>query len=391
MTLVDVVTREELRALAETQGQPCVSIYMPTHPVGPELQQDPIRLRNLLTEAEKRLLSLGLRTPEAKALLAQADELLPRHAFWQNQASGLALFLADGFFRSYRLPFAVEELLVVGQRLHLKPLLRTLRPDGLFYILALSQKQVRLLEGSRLSVREVDLEGVPQGLAEALRDHAPDKGLQFHTSTAAPGGRGGERAAMFHGHGGGEEETKTDILRYFHQVDRGLRDWLGARHAPLVLAGVDYLLPLYREANTYPQLQPAGIEGNPDDLRPEDLHARAWEVVRPVIVQPREAAVARFRELAGVASPLASADLSEIVAAAYYGRVEVLFIRLGTQQWGRFDPQTGEVTLDRDPSPEDEDVVDLAAVQTYLNSGAVYVVPPEQMPGREAVAALFRY
>jgi len=42
---------------------------------------------------------------------------------------------------------------VVSDRFHLKPLLPLLTGDGRFYILALSQNQVRLLQGTRYSVR----------------------------------------------------------------------------------------------------------------------------------------------------------------------------------------------------------------------------------------------
>ena len=41
--------------------------------------------------------------------------------------------------------------------------------DGIFYVLALSQNEVRLLQATRHSVREIDLTGVPQSMAEALR------------------------------------------------------------------------------------------------------------------------------------------------------------------------------------------------------------------------------
>jgi hypothetical protein len=391
MTTVDHVSREALRALAETRGEACVSIYMPTHPVGSDVQQDPIRLRNLLADAEKRLISGGMRTPAARAILAQADDLLPKHNFWQHQYQGLAVFLAPGLFDYYRLPFDVDELLVVGGRLHLKPLLRTLRPDGRFYVLALSQNQARLLEGSRHEIREVDLANVPQGLADALRYDVVERTVQFHTATRAPGGRGGERPAIYFGHGAGDENAKADILRYFHQVDDGLREWLGPSQAPLVLAGVEYLHPLYREANTYPRLVETGLLGNPDDLRPDELHRRAWEIVRPLIIQVREAAVERQRQLKGSGSALASTDIQDIVLAAHYGRVDTLFARLDQQRWGRVDADAAEVFLYDGPSPEGEDLLDLAAVQTYLNSGAVYVVPAEQMPGREPMAAIFRY
>ena len=383
-----VVSREELRNLAEIRSQTCVSLFMPTHPVGPDGQQDPIRLRNLLAEAEKRLLAMGMRAPEAQALLAPGEDLLPRRFFAENPANGLALFLTEGQAWQYPLSYEVEELVVVGSRMHLKPLLRSLRPDGVFYILALSQKQARLLQGTRHAVREVDVDSIPQGLKEALAEEEFVKSVQFHTATTAPVGRG---TAIYHGHGAGEDDSKNDILRYFQRVNHGLREWLGASQAPLVLAGVEYLHPLYREANSYPGLMEDGLYGNPDELRAEELHARAWEIVRPAIIQPREAAVEKFKALVGSGNPLASTDVPEIVAAAHFGRVESLFARLGAHQWGRFEAETGEVVLQAEPTAENEDLLDMAAVQAHLNGGAVYVVPAEQMPVWQPLAAVFRY
>jgi hypothetical protein len=385
------VSTQDLRELAETTSPACVSIFMPTHRAGIEQQQDPIRLKNLITEAERRLAAQAMRLPDIHALLGPAAELTPPHKFWQRPADGLALFLAPGFFRLYRLPFEVQELLMIGGRFHLKPMLPLLRPDGQFYVLALSQNQVRLLQGTRYTVAEVDLAGVPQCLADVLRDETREDRLQFHTSTSNPGGRGGERPATYFGHGGGEEDVKVDIMRYFHRIDDGVREWLGPRQAPLVLAGVDYLLPLYREANSYPHLVGDGVAGNPDDLRSEDLHERAWEIVRPMIVRVREQAVERVRQLLGAGSPLSTTEVAETVPAAAYSRVDTLFVDLGQQCWGQFNAEKGEVVLHATAEAGDEDLLDLAAVQTYLNGGAVYAVTTDKMPVETAVAAILRY
>jgi hypothetical protein len=51
--------------------------------------------------------------------------------------------------RSYRLPLPFEQLVVISDDFHLKPPLPFFASDGRFYILALSQNQVRLLEGIR--------------------------------------------------------------------------------------------------------------------------------------------------------------------------------------------------------------------------------------------------
>jgi hypothetical protein len=65
---------------------------------------------------------------------------------------------------------------------------------------------------------------------------------------------------------------------------------------------------------------------------------------------------------------------------------------LGRQQWGAFDPATNEVSLHPDFEAGDQDLSDLAAVQTLLQGGSVYAVEPQQMPAEASlVAALFRY
>jgi hypothetical protein len=309
----------------------------------------------------------------------------------QHQSDGLAIFLSSDQFRYYRLPFDFDELVVVSDRFHIKPLLPLLRGDGRFYVLALSQNEVRLIQGTRYSVSEIDLEGVPESLAEVLRYNDPEKRLQFHTSTLTPGGKGG-RPAVFHGHGvASADDPKDYISRYFHRVDEGLRDLLRDEQAPLVLVGVDYLLPIYREANTHPHLMDEGIEGNPEELRAEELHQQAWAIVQPLFMAAQKEAVAQYRQLAGAGSERASNDLKEIVPAAYHGRVETLFVTVGLQQWGTFDPETNAVQLHSKAKPGDEDLLDFVAVHTLLNGGTAYAVEPEKVPAEALLAAVFRY
>jgi hypothetical protein len=379
---MELVSRAELKKLIEEPEGLCVSIFLPTHRAGAQTQQDPIRLKNLLRQAEEQLLLKELRAPEAKELLRPARELLDDSVFWRNQSNGLAVFLSHGVFRYYRLPLNFEDLVVVADRYHLKPLLPLLTGDGQFYVLALSQNEVRLLRATRHSVSGVELEDDPKSLADTLRYDDQEKQLQFHSGTA--GGRGG-RAAIFHGHE--PDDPKDYILRYFRQIDRGVREVLKGSQAPLVLVGVDYLLPIYREASRYPHTIDEGVTGNPEGLRPDELHERAWEVVRPRFSEARQKAAAQYSQLAGTGQT--SMDVREIVAAAYYGRIETLFAASGTQRWGVFDPDTGQVNLHQ--RPEGEDLLEFAAIQTVLHHGTVYVTNPENMPDDTDAVSVFRY
>ncbi len=382
---MDLLNKNEIGALIEKSGSLCVSIYLPTHRLGPETQQDPIRLKNLLKQSEESLRNSGLRRADADKILEPARSLLSDRVFWQHQSDGLAIFASPETFRSYRLPFNFTELVVVTDRFHVKPLLPLLSGDGRFYVLALSKKQIRLLQGTRHSIGEVNLEDVPTSLAEALGPEERERQLQYHTAA-----RGG--SAIFHGHGsaGDDSEHKKDLLRYFKQIDRGLQDLVSAERIPLVLAGVDYLLPIYREANTCAQLMDEGVVGNPDGLSAQELHDKAWSVLQPHFARAQARASAKYKELAGTGKT--SDDLQRIIPSAYEGRIDSLFVAVGVQQWGAFEASAGRLELHESRQPGDQDLLDLAAVQTLAHAGDVYAVAPDEVPGtRSPVAAVFRY
>lgn len=387
---MDMFTKEDLRGLVETHSGPHVSIYMPAHQESDQAHQDSIRLKNLLREADRCLLDNNLGPSERQEFLKPALALLDDIVFWQHQSDGLAVFISSTMFHTYRLPFAFEELVVVAGRFHVKPLLTFLSGDGRFYVLALSQNGIRLLQGVRHSVSEISTENLPDGLAEALKWDDPEKQLQWHTSTGALSGGG--RSAVFHGHGtASADEPKNYILRYFRKVDEGIRSLIDDDHSPLVLAGVDYLFPIYKEASTYSHLIDKGIEGNPEALSAEELHERAWVIVEPYFMQARQDAAAAYSQLAGMGSEKASGELKTILQAAFHGRIDTLFVAVGEQQWGDVNPESGTITIHDEPEIGDVDLLDVAAVQTLLAGGTVYAVEPGDVTGEAMAAAIFRY
>lgn len=386
MTILSI---DELKTLVQQPNGLCVSIYMPTYRAG-DIQQNPIRFKNSIRKAEELLVENGLSKTEALELLKPAQEI-DRADFWEHQDNGLAIFIADGIFRYYSVPFTFNELVVVSDRFHLKPLLPLLTNDGQFYILTLSQKQIRFLECTRSSVREIELEDVPTNMDEALQYDETAKEGQNRIMT----NRGGTNnpypmAGSFHGQGSPDsDDIRQDLLQFFHQIDKGLHKYLNGKKAPLVLSGVEYHFPIYREANTYPHLLEEGISGNTKILTPEELQAEGWKIVEPLFLQAQQEAIEHYRELA--ATGKTTTDVKEAVPAAYFGRVEQLFVPVGVQQWGNFDPETNTVYLHSEAETGDEDLLNSAAIQTLLNGGTVYAVEPDKVPDNAPLAAVFRY
>lgn len=381
---MDLLTGEELRSLFDPREEPCVSVFIPTHRAGREVRQDSIRLKNLLREAETRLVESSLRRAEARKVLSPARQLLPQAHFWRHQSDGLAIFLAREFFRCYRLPVSFPELIVLAERFHIKPLLPLFTGDGRYHVLALSQKQIKLFDGTRHTISEVDLCGVPRSLSEALKYDDPEKQVQFRTLHA-----GAAWTALFHVHRTEVDRAKQNLLRYFRVVDRGLNTLLKDQRVPMVLAGVDYLLPIYREASTYASVLREGITGNPDSLSEEELHAAAWRLVESHFRRSEGQARGQFRELSG--THRVSTDIKEILSAAANGRVEHVFVPIGVQKWGSFNPEENLLVLHEAAAPGDEDVLNLIAMHTIVNGGTVHAVAPSKVPEGAPAAAVFRY
>jgi hypothetical protein len=383
---MDVLKKADLKELIEHVSSPCISIYMPTHRASVETRQDPIRLKNLLRDCELSLESRALRGPEAKEILEPIRGLVDDYDFWQHQSDGLAIFRSRDFFQTYRVALELPELAIVADRFHSKPMLALLTFDYRYFILALSQNEIRIFRATRDTVTEIEPSGMPPSLAEAVGQRRVDRGLQSHSASSAARGAG---RAIVHGHGGGGEEKKETLLAFLRQVDGGMRDLLNEEHGPVILAAVDHLYPVYRHANSYSELLDEWISGNPEVLSAQELHRRAAPIAGRHFLEDQQKAAARFLDLLN--TNRASSRLEAILPAARQGRIESLFVAVGVQLWGRFDLSSNETAILDQAAPETQDLLNLAAVSTYLAKGAVYALPPDQVPGNGPLAAIFRY
>ncbi len=380
---IDAVEERDWKLLLQEERGSCVSLLMPTYLSAGDLQQDRVRLRNLLREAKQHLDARGGSTE----ILRPARDLLAKRAFWKQQARSLAIFCAPDFFRCFRLPVDLGERVVVSDRFYLRPLAPLLVGGGRFYVLALSLHHVRLLEARNGELRRLQLEGVPLSFEEALGYEQYDRGVYSHTSSPSGLGR---QSAIFHGHGDNDQEKlDKDILHYFQLVARGLEGVLEDPQAPMVLAAVEEHLPRYRSANRHPQLLEAGIVGSPERTSDRQLYEKAWEVVEPFFLARRDDALERYRDLKG--SSRAASGMTDLMRAADQGRVDVLLLDDRTELWGTYDPTMAELEVHAEPEVGDEDLLDKAAFYTLSRGGSVFTVDSGTVPDGGPAAAILRY
>jgi hypothetical protein len=386
---MNIITKDDLSALSGEQKKLAISIYLPTERLGQDTKQNPIRFKNLLNQVEERLQRKNVRSVEIQKLLQPARDMINDYQFWQYQSDGLAAFISQDEMKVYRLPLNFVQMVNVNTYFYLKPLMPMLSGNGDFYILAISQGKIWMLHGTRDNVDDIDLTGVPANIQEALMWDDPEKQLQWHTQTTNPASST-ERPAMFHGHGVGTDDQKDNLLRYFQKVDESLQGLLQDRYLPMILAGVDYLLPLYRQASSYPNILQQEITGSPKVWSADYLHEQAWEIMEPLFNRQFEDDVNRYRAFAGN-NTQATNDLKDIVSGAFFGRVDTLFVADEMQQWGDFDHETNTVQILNQGEAGARDLLDFAAVHTIINGGKVYVIEPEQIPASGLAAAILRY
>ncbi|OGW40236.1 MAG: hypothetical protein A2010_19320 [Nitrospirae bacterium GWD2_57_9] len=375
---MDIFTNRDLELLTQERTGMCVSLFLRTGVTGSQVQQDSINFNNMLAAIQEELVALGMDRPAARNFIKPARALLSDNAFWQFPSKGLALFLAEGFFRPYRLPIAFDDMLVVAGRFHLKPLLTLLAGDSEYYLLVLSQSKIRLFHGSRFGLAKVNVPGVPEAMKEAVSQEQNEAFQQYQVRP----GKGTPRD---------ERRDDENISRYFPQVNEGLHGLLRDKSSPLVIAGVEYLLSLYRQANTYPGLLPGEIKGNLDALRAEALHEKAWPLVEPLLRRRREEAQEELQRM--ISTGKASTSAPEIVSASYQGRVSILLVSGRRHEWGKVDRSKGATVshLCRREEEGCEDLYDFAAVHTLLKGGKVYVLEGDPAAKGAPIAAVFRH
>lgn len=271
---------------------------------------------------------------------------------------------------------------MVGWRFHLKPVLEAKHVNNSFGLLAISQNDVRLFAGNHGGLELLDLAGrAPRSLEESAGHDLTEPNLQHHA------GQRGSAEAIYHSHGSGKDDVTPELKRFLREVDEAVRELLPGKDTPLLLAGVESLLALYREVSEWPAILEDELHGNVEHLSAAELHEKALEFVERHRARDDRDAVAALAEAAGGGTATDSTD--KAVLAALEGRVDEIIVAGDREVWGYIDEAAHEVRQ-QEELPR-EDLLDRAAVETWLQGGRVRVLPAEELPGEHLLLASLRY
>jgi hypothetical protein len=381
------LSAQDFSELLNYRHHHAISLYVPTSQIAADSHQNRILFKDLVRDAFRQIEKLDIDEKSSQLIFEAVDRITQDKSFWLHQSKGFCLFVSPSFEQWFRLPIEVPQLAVLSNRFHVKPLISLINERYDFYVLALSKNDVKLYCGDAYGMAEEQVTNLPKSMSEALQLEVIEKEQQFHTSTTGVGV--GRRPASYHGNAEWKDDKKKALMRFLHKVEKAVEIHLRGKDAPLLLAGVKYLLPLYRQINRYPGfIVDSVIQGNTEKWNTAELFEEATKILLPLFRENEQQAVEKYYQKV---NRRVSQDLAEILREAELGRVETVLVARGVREWGTFDEKNLQVHFDQANTPEAHDLFDLACAKTILNGGKAFVLPPEKVPAGSSIAAIMRY
>lgn len=380
------ITNDRFLELLSAHESPCISLYQPTHRQHPDNAQDTIRFRNLLKQLESTL-GQQYDAEQVRETLKPFEQLGRDRNFWDHRTDGLAIFCSPEFFEIVELQRPVQELLVVADSFHTKPLVRILQSADRYQVLCLSRHDARLYEGNRDALAEVELIDVTASISDVLTDQR-SPATQTVGSYGKRSGEGG--TAVYHAHGPRQDANDADALKFFLAVDQGIAEHYSRPSGlPLILVALADTQAEFRRNSNNPYLLAEGITAGPESLEVDELRERAWRTIEPTYLER----LANMTEKFGAARSreAGSGDLSDVAKAAVANKVATLMLEADRVVPGVLDRNTGAIRTADPATSHVDDMLDDLAELVIAKGGEVIIVPKERMPTDSGLAAIYRF
>jgi hypothetical protein len=374
--LHEVVAASDLKPLAEANGLCLTAVVTLPNPA-----QITVQIKHAIRGLEKKLAEQQTNPKAVSQLLEPIRDLAVETTTDGVWAHALVLFRSPNLFRYYWLRGEFKDVQAVGERFQVLPVLRTLAHETRFHVLALSQSDVRLLHGTQHRLELAAIPGLPDNFETWLNNRQPDH-VRENWSTGGPS-NGGMRGVIS-GTSTEREGKDENLHHFFREVDKRVVQHLRGETGPLVLAGVEYEIAMYRRVNSFHPTLDKAVNGSPDGTPEHTLHDRAMEVVAGSYSDALQRDLWNLREFLGTAR--ASTEPRTVIQAAFQGRVSDLLIAANAEYWGTWNKEKQEVETDGR-----EELLNAAALETILHRGKVFVLDAEDMPVKAPAAAVFRY
>ena len=343
------LTVRDLNILNVSSKGPMISLYLSKDEAILDQKSMPERWKELLNKAEFYLLKDYTRSfvNEFMKKLWDVDYIEKL----ENLDRGFIIFHSeegfDGELGFIKVQSSINDLVVVADSFHIKPLIRIKNNVRGFFIVTMSSRAINvLIENSGHLIK--------------LDSYRNEPGI--------------------------DGTNKKDSKDFFLNASQELNKLFTAYRLPIVLAGVkDHINHMSKYLNQS-MLMSESIVGNVEKMKSIELQERVYQILTPYYDQQELGAIKEL-EIA-MSRDQAVTYLEDIAISAVMGKVSKLFVVENRYVWGSINRQTGEIFIaPRQLNAHDDDVLD-DLCQLVLSKGGDVVVVKEinNFKGHYAVA-----
>ncbi|MGV4983826.1 baeRF3 domain-containing protein [Streptomyces sp. NPDC001709] len=355
-----------LAELRRPRPYPAVSVLTPTHRREPENGQDPVRLRNVVTEARKRLEADPSVTRERRNdVVAQLDRALTEVDL-AHAEEGLVIFAAPGEHQVWSLARAVPERVVLSDTFLTRNLVAAQAAERPFWVLSVSADRVTLWSGGEERVVEEHTGGFPLERRQENFDAERQEQIGDMPSTYA------------------DEGTR----QFLREADTAMSTVLREQPRRVYVTGEQAALSLLDEVGSVAK---SAVHVRRGGLAHAGAEA-VWQALQPVLeAEARADASSVIRELTSARGHKTfAAGVDELWQNAREGRVRLLAVEENYRTTVR---DQGDHLVPAEPGDLDarDDIVD-EIVEQCLETGAdVRFVPDGTLGDANGIAGVLRY
>ncbi|WP_045079969.1 AOC03_06830 family ribosome hibernation factor [Aequorivita vladivostokensis] len=353
-----------LKKLKNIYSENCITIILNTHRTKPGYLKDELTLKNLIKEAEDRLMA-DTSKRDATALADRLKTLAAQIDHSHNLES-LLLFVNHDIAEFTRLLIPVTDRVIIDNTFATRDLVRAMHIEANYYVLVLSQDKVRLIEA--MNDKVVKEFGSP----------FPMQNTQFdNINTMEPVVSSRQRNL---------------IAEFFNRVDKEVNAIRNQNPLPVLICTVGENYPEYLKiADQKDSIFDIFLNNNRIADKAQAIVSDAWKIMEAHI---KERNTERKSELLkAVTHNKFLSDTNEIFKAINEGRIQTLFVEKGL-----FQPavlENGKIRYVSVAERNDKDVIDnIYDEMIEMNmdfAGDVVFLPKGELAKFNGFGAITRY
>jgi hypothetical protein len=351
-----------LKKLKDISSDCCVTIILQTHRTRPDNEKDSIVLKNLVKEAEVRLLSTYEKS-SARNIISKINTLTENINHRHNLES-LIIFANEDKAEYTRLPVNVENRVVIDKTFATRDLVRALHQETSYYILVLGRDKARLIEAFNDKVTAEIENGFPITNTDII---------PAQRAEAAIGSR------------------QTNLIReFFNQVDKQLNVVHKENPLPVIICTEESNYSEYLKIADKKEMIASNLFGNRMHEKPHHIVAAAWPVMKKLNDEKNKQRMAELK--AAVNSRNFLTDINEIWRAVNKGIGKTIFVKQGYFQPARLENNKIELISTEDLGRANvDDIIDEMIEKNLEFNGDAVFINGDELEKFEGLALVTRY